>query len=454
MVNLTGAGATHLDGAVSSRANSQTPNMRTKTVVAVALGNAMEWYDFALTAFLATQLAKNFFPQSTPLTGLLNVLAVFGIAFVFRPLGGLVLGPLADSKGRMFSLLITLGVMASATFCVGLLPTESSVGVLAPVLLVLLRILQGFSAGAETGTAVTYLIEHSSPRHRGFVCSFVQASSICGFLIASLVIFLVNRALSPPEMGDWGWRIPFLLALPFGLVSFYIRWKLEETPEFRQLQLSGHVSKTPFTTAITRNWRALVQIAAMSAVQFVGYYTAFAYFPGHLTRLGFAPAQVATATTFTLISAALVVPAFGALSDVVGRKPVLLGAALALLVLPVPLFAAMPSLSLPWVIFCQVAMAMAVAAYNSSTGVTNAESLEVSTRAATMSIGFNIGTILFGAPTLYVMTLINTTILVSWAPGLYVAAAAAISLLGVATLRRSPEGASGGKSRSRAQHGI
>jgi MHS family proline/betaine transporter-like MFS transporter len=403
-------------------------------VVAVAVGNAMEWYDFALTAFLATQLAKNFFPHSTSVSGLLNVLVVFGIAFVFRPLGGFLLGPLADRRGRMLALLLTLGIMACSTFMVGVLPTEHEIGIASPILLVLFRIVQGFSAGAESGTAVTYLVEHAPAHRKGFVSSFVQASSILGFLIASLVIWVVTSLLDHDEMIAWGWRIPFLLALPFGLVGLYIRFRLEETPEFKTLVDTGRVKRNPLVSAVAENWRTILLIAAMSAVQNVGYYTAFAYFPGHMARLGFASPEVALATTLTLICAVLIVPAFGALSDLKGRRPVLLSAAAVLLVLPIPLFAAMARLGLPGVVACQLVMAGAVAAYNSTTGAAYAEISETATRAATLSIGFNIGTVLFAAPTLYVMTWLNTTFTASWAPGVYLALSAALSLIAVAAL--------------------
>jgi MHS family proline/betaine transporter-like MFS transporter len=410
--------------------------VKPRTVVAVAAGNAMEWYDFALTAFLATQLARNFFPGSTPISGLLNVLVVFGIAFVFRPLGGLLLGPVADRRGRMFALLLTFGIMAIATFLVGILPTATSIGIAAPILLVAFRIIQGFSAGAESGTAITYLVEHASPRWKGFVSSFVQASSISGFLIASLVIYVVTRFVNPDDMVAWGWRIPFLLALPFGLIGIYIRLKLEETPEFKALVVKGRVERSPLTAAITQDWRTILQIAAMSAVQNVGYYTAFAYFPGHMTRLGFASGDVTLATTFTLISAVIMVPVFGALSDVMGRKPILMCAAAALLVLPMPLFSAMGHLGLAGVVGCQILMAIAVAAYNSTTGAAYAEISRVGTRAATLSIGFNIGTVAFAAPTLYVMTWLNTSFGASWAPGVYLSVTALLSLIAVARLPR------------------
>lgn len=405
-----------------------------RTVVAVAIGNMMEWYDFALTATLAQYLAPVFFPRSTPLSGFLNVLVVFGIAFVFRPLGGWLLGPLGDRKGRMFALVLSFAMMAVATAAVGLMPSENTIGGLAPILLVAARIVQGVSAGGEAGLSVTYLVEKAPPTRRAFFTSFQQASSIGGFLLATLVVWGMTAMVGPEGMAGGGWRVPFLLAVPFGLVGLYIRSRLHETADFTALKQTGRITSTPIRTAFRVNGRMILRVAALSAFQNVGYYTAYAYFPGHMQRLGYAPGQVTLASTLTLLLAMGAVPLFGFLSDLVGRRPVLATASAAALVLAIPLFSLMGSLSFNGVVACQVLLAFTVAAYNSTTGTTYAEGMDAQTRAGSVSIGYSIGTVVFAAPTLYVMTVINTTIAASWAPGLYMAVAALISLVAVATM--------------------
>lgn len=409
-----------------------------RTVVAVAIGNMMEWYDFALTATLAQYLAPIFFPRSTPLSGFLNVLVVFGIAFVFRPLGGWLLGPLGDRKGRMFALVLSFAMMAVATAVIGLMPSENAIGALAPILLVAVRIIQGVSAGGEAGLSVTYLFEQAPPRRRAFFTSFQQASSIGGFLFATLVVWAMTAMVGSEGMAAGGWRVPFLLAVPFGLVGLYIRSRLHETADFTALEQAGQVTSTPIRTAFRTNGRMILRVAALSAFQNVGYYTAYAYFPGHMQRLGFAPGMVTLASTLTLLLAMVTVPFFGFVSDLVGRRPVLATASAAALVLTIPLFALMGSLGFEGVVACQVLLAFTVAAYNSTTGTTYAEGMDAQTRAGSVSIGYSIGTVVFAAPTLYVMTLINTTISASWAPGLYMALAALISLVAVATMPRAP----------------
>lgn len=412
-------------------------NAGVRTVVAVAIGNMMEWYDFALTATLAQYLAPVFFPRSTPISGFLNVLVVFGIAFVFRPLGGWLLGPLGDRKGRMFALVLAFGMMAAATACIGLMPAEGTIGAAAPVLLVLARIIQGVSAGGEAGLSVTYLVEQAPPHRRAFFTSFQQASSIGGFLFATLTVWLLTTALGSDGMAAWGWRVPFLLAVPFGLIGLYIRAKLHETPDFTALAQAGQITTTPIRTAFRVNGRMILRVAALSAFQNVGYYTAYAYFPGHMARLGFAPGAVTLASTLVLLLAMVTVPAFGFLSDIVGRRPVLATASGAALLLTIPLFALMGSLGFAGVVACQLVLAFTVAAYNSTTGTTYAEGMDAQTRAGAVSIGYSIGTVIFAAPTLYVMTLINTTVAASWAPGLYMAVAALISLVTVLTMPKA-----------------
>jgi MHS family proline/betaine transporter-like MFS transporter len=409
-----------------------------RAVVAVAIGNMMEWYDFALTATLAHYLAPVFFPRSTPLSGFLDVLVVFGIAFVFRPLGGWLLGPLGDRKGRMFALVLSFAMMAVATAMVGLMPSESAIGALAPIMLVLARIIQGVSAGGEAGLSVTYLVEQAPPRRRAFITSFQQASSIGGFLFATLVVWAMTTVVGPEGMAAGGWRVPFLLAVPFGLVGLYIRSRLHETADFKALEQAGQVTSTPIRTAFRTNGRMILRVAALSAFQNVGYYTAYAYFPGHMQRLGFAPSLVTLASTLTLLLAMVTVPLFGFLSDLVGRRPVLASASAAALILTIPLFALMGRLGFEGVVACQVVLAFTVAAYNSTTGTTYAEGMNAQTRAGSVSIGYSIGTVIFAAPTLYVMTLINTTISASWAPGLYMALAALISLVAVVTMPKAP----------------
>jgi MHS family proline/betaine transporter-like MFS transporter len=417
---------------IASGSNAGSP---ARMVAAIAIGNMMEWYDFALTATLANYLAPVFFPSNTPNSGLLNVLVVFGIAFVFRPLGGWLLGPLGDRKGRVHALVIAFGTMAAATASVGLMPSQATLGIAAPVLLTLARIVQGVSAGGEAGLSVTYLVEQAPVSRRAFLSSFQQASSIGGFLFATLTVWVLSTLLGPANMAAWGWRVPFLLAVPFGLIGIYVRYRLGETPDFTMLAETGQVATTPVRTAWRVNGPMILRVAALSAFQNVGYYTAYAYLPGHMQRLGFAPSAVTLASTTVLVLAMLTVPMFGLLADVSGRRPVLCGASGAALVATVPLFALMGSLGFAGVVACQVLLALTVAAYNSTTGTVYAEGMDAQTRAGSVSIGYSIGTVIFAAPTLYVMTLINTTVAATWAPGLYMSVAALISLAAAATMK-------------------
>jgi len=398
----------------------------------------MEWYDFGLYAFLAAYLAPNFFNSGGTLSGVLDVLLVFGIAFLFRPLGALILGPLGDRRGRLFSLVLTFAGMAVATFGVGIMPTRATIGVAAPILLVLARAVQGLSAGGESGISITYLTERAPEGRRGFFSSFVQASSICGFLLATLVVWVTTVWVGNDHMATWGWRIPFLLALPLGTIGLYARFKLDETSEFVALVKEGEVVTSPIRTALLSNGRVIVMIAAISAFQGVGYYTVYVFFSGYMKRLGFDSSTVSTVTTTTLIIAVVAVPIFGWLSDKIGRRHVLLAASGSAVILTIPLFVLMGKLALGGVVACQIVLALTVAAFNATTGATYAEMSEARTRAGSVTIGFNLGSLLFAAPTLYVMTLIAAVAPAPWMSGIYMAVAGLVSFLAVVAMFRSP----------------
>lgn len=407
-----------------------------RIVIGGALGNAMEWYDFALYGYLAATMGKVFFPTESSINGLLNLFAIFGIAFLVRPLGGWILGPLGDRRGRQFALVFSLVLMSVATFAVALIPSASTIGVAAPVILIALRLVQGFSAGGEFGPAVTYIAEHAPANRRGFLASFIQFSSIAGFLVASLVVTGVVAFVPQESLVTWGWRIPFLLALPAGAIGIYIRLRLQETPEFSALLSQRKVIRNPVTVALRREWRAVLRVAGIVALQQVAYYTVFTYLTSHVVRLGLSKTVASAATTAALVLAMLLVPVMGAVSDRIGRRPVLLTASAAFAIASVPIFTLIGMASPAVVIICQLLLAVGVAAYNAVTNATYAEYLHAQTRTGALSIGFNMGTMVFGAPALYVMTLLNARVGTSWAPAIYVVVAAVISGIAVLTLPR------------------
>ena len=293
-----------------------------KVIAASAIGNFVEWFDFAVYGFLATIIANQFFASTSPSVALLKTFAVFAVAFALRPLGGIVFGALGDRVGRKRILSVTILMMAGATTMIGLLPTYATIGVLAPVLLTLARCVQGFSAGGEYAGAVSYLMEHA-PRHkRAWYGSFVPVSTFSAFAVAAVLAYVLDASLSPEAMAAWGWRVPFLAAAPLGIVGLFLRWRMEETPAFKaaQAQATAH-THSPLKETLRNHGGAIcclgafISLTALSFYMFTTYFATYLQVVGHLTR-----AQSLGVTTVALLFAAGACPAAGAFSDKVGRR--------------------------------------------------------------------------------------------------------------------------------------
>ena len=222
------------------------PTVR-KAVGAAAMGNLVEWFDYGIYSYVTAEIALNFFPGGDQEANIGLVLALFAVAYLVRPIGGAVLGPLGDRIGRKKVLAITIVTMSTASFVLGLLPTFSLVGWLAPILLVLVRLVQGFATGGEYGGAAAFIAEYAPDKRRGFYCSFLEFGTTGGFVLAAGMVTLLQVGLPEDAMNSWGWRIPFLIAGPLGLIGLYLRNKLEDTPAFLQLEQAAKVDgATPF----------------------------------------------------------------------------------------------------------------------------------------------------------------------------------------------------------------
>src|SRR5215467_12656253 len=222
-----------------------------KAVIAGTIGNVLEWYDFGVYGYFATTISQLFFPGEDPTISLLKAFAVFGVGFVMRPVGSILFGIYGDRFGRRLALSAVIFLMAFSTVAIGLLPTYAQAGVLAPILLVVFRLLQGLSAGGEWGGSTSYIVEYAPEGRRGFIGSWQQVSVGSGFLLGSLSGALLNSVLSPEAFMSWGWRVPFLLGILVGALGAYLRWRLSDTPKFTDIAAHGEVSKTPLTEAVT-----------------------------------------------------------------------------------------------------------------------------------------------------------------------------------------------------------
>jgi len=299
-----------------------------KIATAACFGTFLEWYDFLTFATLAVAFAPLFFPSSDPVTGLLASLATFGAGMIVRPLGAAFFGSLGDRIGRRPVFLITISLMGGATFAVGFLPTYEQIGILAPILLVSLRLLQGLSAGGEIGGSAVYLTEHAGDSNRGFKTSVLQLMGPLGMLVSTLQLLLLNQFLDPASFKEWGWRVPFWFSIVLLLVALKVRMTLEETPIFKNMLAKGETSKSPlrdnFKDKETRKQMFLLFfcISAGGSVLFfcVQVYTGIFM----KSALQINPQIVDTLTiTATIVLFPLTIIS-GALSDRIGRRPVVI----------------------------------------------------------------------------------------------------------------------------------
>ena len=320
-------------------------------IAASSLGTVFEWYDFYLYGLLATIISAQFFSGVNETTGFIFALAAFAAGFAVRPFGAIVFGRIGDLVGRKNTFLVTMGIMGLSTFLVGLLPSYASIGVAAPVILVLLRLLQGLALGGEYGGAATYVAEHAPDHKRGLYTSFIQTTATLGLFAALLVVIGIRSAIGEEAFADWGWRLPFLISILLLAVSLWIRLQLAESPVFRKMKEEGTTSKAPLTEAFGRwpNLR-LVIIALFGAVagQAVVWYTGQFYALFFLERM----LKVDGATANILIAVALAIGTpffifFGWLSDRIGRKPIILAGCILAALTYFPLFHALAKAANP-----------------------------------------------------------------------------------------------------------
>ena len=310
-----------------------------RAVAASAIGNATEWFDYGVYAVSVGYITHNFFPGEY---GTVLALATFAFSFLVRPLGGLFWGPLGDRLGRKAILALTIILMAGATFCIGLLPSFETIGVLAPILLIVLRAVQGFSTSGEYGGAATFMAEYAPDRKRGFLGSFLEFGTMGGFALGSLIVLLGETFLGHDGMMEWGWRIPFLIAGPMGLIGMYLRSKLGETPVFEEaeeLDATQDSALGGLKDLLTSYWRPILTMAGLVIAVNVVNYTLLSYMPTYLEGTGGMEYQTVLTISFvTQFGMMLLIPFAGSLSDRLGRKPVWRISLIGLIVMSVPMY--------------------------------------------------------------------------------------------------------------------
>ncbi len=403
----------------------RTPAAVRRGVIAGFVGNVLEWYDFALFGFFAQQIGNHFFPAGDPTASLLAAFGTFAAGFLMRPVGGALFGWVGDRFGRKQALIWSVLAMAIPSFCIGVLPSAATIGLAAPVLLLLFRLLQGIAVGGEYMASAVFLVEGASPGRRGWMGSWGPLGAFAGTLLGSAAGAIINASMSPDAVMAYGWRIPFILGIGVGLGGLAIRRHyVERVPHQAP-------SKSPLGEAFRSHWRTMLHLVSLTAALSVGFYTTFVYAATWLHQVVGVPARTALGVnTAAMAIALLIIPAAGVASDRLGRRPVLVVAAGALALLAYPLMALMARGQMAGIIAGEIGLGMLVAVISGAMPATMAELAPWRVRCTVLSVAYNLGMALLGGTTPLVAAWLVARTGVKLAPAWYLGAAAALTFIG------------------------
>lgn len=406
-----------------------------RAIGASALGNATEWFDYGIYAYGISYLSVALFPGEVD-QAVLFALATFAISFLVRPLGGMFWGVMGDRLGRKVVLVATILLMAGATFCVGLVPTYDRIGYWAPAILVVLRMVQGFSTGGEYGGAATFMAEYAPDRHRGFYGSFLEVGTLAGFSLGALLMLGFSLLLGDEAMHRWGWRLPFLLAGPLGLVGTWVRSHMDDTPVFREHRNRRAPAPVGLAALLRGYWQPMLVVTGLVTALNVVNYTLLSYMPAYLQlQIGLSAEHALMVPIIGMLAMMLVLPLAGALSDRVGRRVLWKVSLLGLLVGVVPLYALMAQ-GLWQAVFAFVLLGLLYAPQLATISATFPALFPTPVRFAGFAIAYNVATSVFGGTAPVVgsglIALTGNDLMPAW----YMVAAC---LVGLVALRFTPE---------------
>lgn len=367
-------------------------NLR-KILAAGMAGNALEFYDFSIYAFFSLQLGQVFFPSTDPITSILSSLAVFAVGFVMRPVGGLLFGHIGDKYGRKRALLLCVTIMALPTCAIGLLPGYSEIGIWAPIALVACRLVQGLSTGGEYNGAAIFVVEHANPGRKGLAGSLINSSSYMGWVLAALISFPFVTFLQV----SWAWRVPFLFGLVVGIVGFYLRRQIAETPEFEAYAATEKPKSVPFFSVLRERPGAILSTIGIAAFSGVLAYTTLSYLNTYLLSMqGWSKPSALLITMLGSVIYVVMSPVYGHIADKINPRRICLWAIVGILVLIYPVFFMWTSGSWLLVILGQVVWASITVIYHAPMNVLMANLFPVSLRFSGIGLGYSLGMAVFG----------------------------------------------------------
>ncbi|MFS2157910.1 MFS transporter [Pseudomonas sp. Pseusp122] len=422
-----------------------------KAIFRVVSGNFLEMFDFMVYGFYATAIAKTFFPADSEFASLMLSLATFGAGFLMRPLGAIVLGAYIDRHGRKQGLVVTLAMMAMGTVLIACVPGYATLGVAAPLLVLVGRLLQGFSAGVELGGVSVYLAEISTPGRKGFFVSWQSASQQAAVVFAGLLGVGLNHWLSPAEMGDWGWRVPFLVGCMIVPAIFVIRRSLEETPEFEARAAKHRPTMGEVMKSIGQNFGLVIAGMALVVMTTVSFYLITAYTPTFgKTELHLSDLDSLLVTVCVGISNFIWLPVMGSVSDKIGRKPLLLAATILAIITAYPALSWLTSNpSFANLLIVELWLSFLYGSYNGAMVVSLTEIMPVEVRTTGFSLAYSLATATFGGFTPAACTYLIHVLDNKAAPGIWLSGAAILGLIATLVLFRK-----GGQAHKAAQNAV